>query len=133
MTEENTNSAEIDRLVAAYIRNCLEGRREDFWAWEDVNELCHENPQEGWLIILRLLDYAPSKHALSCIAASPLENMVRKDGSTILLKIEKECKTNKRLLYALTTIYPPQDPAMAAKLEEILNSTKQELKTLCRS
>jgi hypothetical protein len=51
-----------------------------FWAWEQVGRLVCSAPEQGWGVVLELVDTA-SPDALGAIGAGPLEDLIVTYGS----------------------------------------------------
>jgi hypothetical protein len=51
-----------------------------FWAWEEVGRLVCSAPEQGWGVVLELVDTA-SPDALGAIGAGPLEDLIVTYGS----------------------------------------------------
>jgi len=91
----------LDTLAEAYLRN----REEDFWAWEEVDRAVNADINEGWKIVLFLLERAVSDGDVEYVAAGPLEELIDRYGHKALDLVEEECKSNVRLRAALSTVY----------------------------
>lgn len=89
-----------DTLVEAYLRH----RPDDFWAWEEVDRVVKANLNDGWNMILMLLERAASNDAVQYIAAGPLEDLIDLYGHRALDLVEKECRDNSRLRLALSNV-----------------------------
>jgi argininosuccinate lyase len=96
-----SDSANLDNLISAYFRRFTKDCEEDFWAFEEVDDLVRHEPEMAWKMILLLLQQAPSKKALSYVAAGPLEDLIKRHGFNFRERIIGEASRNKRLLYAL--------------------------------
>ena len=110
------------KLVETYYRHCLFNLGEDFWAWNDVMETVYETPEQGWKLILEMLQLAPSSVVISHIAAGPLENLLRYHGEAFIDRVRLECTTNIRLREALSTVLLDQKhDVIVSKIDEILS------------
>lgn len=58
-------------------REDAEADRHGFWAWEAVNEMVRERPEEAWSVITRLVELSPDDRILGNVAAGPLEDLLR--------------------------------------------------------
>jgi len=47
-----------------------------FWAWERVNTLCSNEPEEAFALILAVLAHDRSDRILANLAAGPLEDVL---------------------------------------------------------
>lgn len=50
--------------------------------------LIDESPDDAWLLIRRLVDGAESPHAMQCVAAGPLEDLLCAHGPLVIARIE---------------------------------------------
>src|SRR5262245_7862582 len=53
-----------------------ESDRHGFWAWEAVNALVRDEPEQAWSMILRLVELSPDDRILANVAAGPLEDLL---------------------------------------------------------
>lgn len=91
-----------DDVVEAYFRHYGEKRDDDRWAWEWVHDLVGRDPDEGWALILALVDKAPSDAALAYVAAGPLEDLLKKHGQVVIDRVDAESRKSNRLQLALS-------------------------------
>src|SRR4051794_21393160 len=64
------------RTLAEFSEDDAESDRHGFWAWEVVKTLVREQPEEAWLMILRLVVLSPDDRMLGSVAAGPLEDLL---------------------------------------------------------
>lgn len=64
-----------DQIIDGYFKYQRTQADEDFWAWEEVDALCHDLPS-GLRLTRKLVEAAPSDWSLSLIGAGPLEDLV---------------------------------------------------------
>ena len=78
-------SARSDGEIAvAWIAN-----QESFWAWEEVDRACADDPERAWKLILRILSGTDSPHIIECLGAGPLEDLLAKHGATVIARVEE--------------------------------------------
>lgn len=104
MNEEPTNPTTA-QIVENYFRYQQEHDESLFWAWEEIDCLVHDDPEEGWKLIQELLRRAPSRVAINYVACGPLEDLLKRNGSQFIERVKVQAKNDKRLLYALSGIY----------------------------
>ena len=104
-------------LITTYFRQFKDKRPEDFWAWEDVEELMHGGEEIAFSLIIDLLGEASDKDQIAWVATGPFETLLHQHSPTVIKRIQQEVRRNKRLRYALMCIYVPQ--SMAAEIEAI--------------
>src|ERR1700744_528479 len=90
----------LDMLAEAYLRNL----EEDCWAWEEVHRVVEADLDDGWKLVLLLLERAASERDIQYVAAGPLEELIDRNGHKALDLVEEECKNNTRLRCAIGTV-----------------------------
>jgi hypothetical protein len=78
---------------------------QDFWAWEEVDELVCRDPEAGWRVTHLLLNTASSDEALAYVAAGPLEDLMKKHGLTVIDQVAIAARNDKRLQLALSGVW----------------------------
>jgi hypothetical protein len=94
-----TLGADDERRIEAWFTN-----EENFWAFETMNALVSEQPEQAWPILLRMLEGADEGHVGS-LSAGPLENLLHAHGPLLIDRIAAEARTNEKLRDALTGVY----------------------------
>lgn len=56
-------------LVAGSLRYARDQSEDNFWAWEEVDDLVRSQPEIGWTVVLALVEQAPTPAALAFVAA----------------------------------------------------------------
>jgi hypothetical protein len=95
---------DADELASAYLQYFESKRKEDRWAWSDVDELVRRDADHGWEITRILVNTSTSDEALAFVAAGPLEDLLKKHGLAVIDRIENECNENNRLRMALSGV-----------------------------
>lgn len=108
-------------VVAGYLRYGAHQREEDWWAWEEVNDLAHDAPEVGWELVLRLIDAAPDEHLLFFVAAGPLEDLVCLHGPALIDEMEVAMRQRPRVREAMSGVnLSSADPDVRARIERLL-------------
>jgi len=94
----------LENVADAYLHYCEDQRDEDFWATEEVDRRVSSSCQDGWAITSLLLTKADTDHALGCVAAGPLENLICGYGDEALDTIERAADRNSRIQLALNLV-----------------------------
>src|SRR5690348_3115098 len=97
--------ADSEKIADAYLRYHARKDRADRWAWEVVEKLVDQDPDEGWRITCILVNKAASDEVLAYVAAGPLEDLLKKHGLAVIDRVEEESRNNKRLRLALSGVW----------------------------
>ena len=97
-------ATDITLLVQTWIvyHTDTKANSELFWAWEQVNEAVQNSPEEGWPLILALVDSAPNDPILANVAAGPLEDLIVQHGEQFIERIEVMARQNAKFRKSLT-------------------------------
>jgi hypothetical protein len=60
-----------------------------------------ELPERAWTLIVEIIERAPSDAALGFLAASPLEDLLSKDGPDFIERVEQRALGNAKFRRAL--------------------------------
>lgn len=71
------------------------------WASDRMYSMLEAVPEMAWDIIIELIDRAPSDESLSFFAASPLEDLLSKDGPAFIDRVEQRAVHNVQFRRAL--------------------------------
>lgn len=63
------------------------------------------DPERAWSFILLLIERAPNEHALQCVAAGPLEDLLGKHGATFIDRVEQAAKADQRFKHCLGIVW----------------------------
>ena len=103
-----------DQILSGYYKHQQTNAEEDFWAWEEVDELCHDL-SSGLRITEKLIESAPSDWCLRCIGAGPLENLVDRFELSAVTAIAEIAETSERMQRAILSVNVDDDsPALRA-------------------
>ncbi len=88
-----------ERLIAGWLalqRTAMGSREyEDaFWAFEELDDLCTDSPEDTWEIILGILARGPSDEEIGMLAAGPLEDLLARHGRYVIERVEREASRN---------------------------------------
>ena len=72
--------------------NVLRQQDQHFWAWEQLDEAVRNEPELAWSLILDVLAATEDEFTLSCLAAGPLEDLLRHHGPTFIDRIEQQAQ-----------------------------------------
>jgi len=63
---------------------------DNFWAFEALDDLVSEDPEEGWSMILQILRLDQSPSVMENLSAGPLEDLLAKHGPAFIDRVEAE-------------------------------------------
>lgn len=92
-----------ERLVREYIAygELPFGQDGCGWASDRMYSLLQALPELAWEITVDIIERAPSDDALGFIAASPLEDLLSKDGPEFIDRVETRAAQNRKFARAL--------------------------------
>jgi len=100
-------------VVEDFFRN-FETRNYDEYGWATryLDDLVRDDPQEALSLTLTLIDAAESDKLLAVVAAGPLEDLLTKQGTAVIDRIEEESRRNDKVRLALSGVWGiyPGDP-----------------------
>lgn len=73
----------------------------NFWAHEELADLCESTPEDAWEVILALVKEARSDSLLQAIGAGPLADLMTLHGEEYIAQVEREAAANSRFLRAM--------------------------------
>lgn len=76
-----------------------------FWAFETLESLVLECPDDAWHVILQILDQTENSFVLNNLAAGPLEEVLARHGSRFIFQAEKEAQKNERFKELLLGVW----------------------------
>jgi len=85
--------------VDAWIRMTQAGSgsqvyEDNFWAFEVLDDLLSEDPEEGWPTILQILQKDQSPSIMENLSAGPLEDLLARHGPAFIDRVEAEAAHN---------------------------------------
>jgi hypothetical protein len=81
-----------------------------YYAWEALLLLITENPENAWIIILKIINMSDDARVISNLSAGPLEDFISQHGDNFYDQISLEAKRNKKFLTALSGVWQNQTP-----------------------
>ena len=99
-----------------------ESRPSDFWAFVEVDALVKHHPEQGFQLILDLLQSCQNEFAISYIATGPLENLLNHNSVEIWELVRDEAERNERLKKALFTVLLDAKNPIGKELDQFLSS-----------
>lgn len=92
-----------ERLVREYIAygEAPPGQEKWGWASDRMFSLLGSLPELAWELIVDMIERAPSDASLGFIAASPLEDLLSKDGPDFIDRVEKRALESAQFRRAL--------------------------------
>jgi Family of unknown function (DUF6869) len=64
------------------------------WAYDTVFDMTHDDPEQGWLMILEILRRDHGVAVLEVLSAGPLEDLLANHGSSFIDRVEIEARHN---------------------------------------
>jgi len=92
-----------ERLMREYIGYAEARPGEETWGWAShrMYAILEGAPELAWTLIVEMLDRAPSDNSLGLLAASPLEDLLSKDGAAFIDRVEVRAANNPKFRRAL--------------------------------
>jgi hypothetical protein len=93
------------RALSEFRDEDAETDRHGFWAWEAVNTLVRERPEEAWLMILNLVELSPDDRTLANVAAGPLEDLLGLQPHEFIDRVEHQSRTDPKFRRCLSGVW----------------------------
>lgn len=106
------------RLAKAYLEYYLHHGEGDFRTWMQVEEIVRRDPDEGWLLVLALVDAARNHEELMYVAAGPLEEFLIRHGQRKLADLTAAAQGSRKLRRALAGVWGRED--MSGEVRRVL-------------
>jgi len=116
-------------LVGDWIRYQLEKRQGSdarFAAWEQVDAIVHDDPEQGWALTLALVEAAPDDEVLANVAAGPLEDLLSRSFDILIGRVEARAQRDPRFCRCLTAVWG-LPPALQAQLAKYTSTVEDPL------
>jgi hypothetical protein len=94
-----------EEIADIYLRHWELKQDEDFWAFQEADEIVRYDPERGWRLTRLLISKATSDEALGYVAAGPLEDLIHSRGSEFMETVASAARNDKRLQLALTGVW----------------------------
>jgi hypothetical protein len=80
-----------ERLIQEYVGYGEAPPGHESWGWasDRMYSLLEALPELAWELLLEMIERAPSDRSLSFLAASPLEDLLSKDGPSFISRVEQ--------------------------------------------
>jgi hypothetical protein len=78
---------------------------ENFWAYEQLDNFIHNDPQQALDVILKVIEINSSELILSNLGAGPIEDLMCYKGNEVISKIKDEAKGNANFKKALASTW----------------------------
>lgn len=92
-------------LADAYLENMRTSSKESFWAYEDVLEACTCELERGVQVTLALIAAARDDGELACIAAGPVEDLLKSHGLRAIEPLEAAAEASEKVRTALDGVW----------------------------
>ena len=73
-----------------------------FWAFSFLDDLTSDHPEESYEVILKILKKEIPEEMIVSLGCGALESLLSYNGERIIDRLEKDIKSNPKLLQALT-------------------------------
>jgi len=85
-----------ERLIREYIAYGEAPPGEENWGWasDRMHSLLEALPELAWEVLIEMIQRAPSDSSLGFLAASPLEDLLSKDGQSFIARAEQHAVEN---------------------------------------
>lgn len=93
---DSTESTKIAQAWIEFQRN--------WWAYDKLDDLCRQDPDAAWLVIVDMLEIVESVELLEDIAVGPLEDFIAAYALEYFDAIEALSKSNETFAKALTFV-----------------------------
>jgi len=94
-----------EQVVDSYLRHYALKQDQDFWAFDEVNQLVRRDPLAGWRVTCLLIKKASCDEALAYIAAGPLEDLLAFHGPGVIEHVTVAARADERLQLALSGVW----------------------------
>jgi len=83
-----------ERLIQEYIAYGESPSGLENWGWasDRMYSLLENLPEVAWNLIVEMIDRCPSDRSLGFVAASPLEDLLSKDGPAFIARVEQRAR-----------------------------------------
>ncbi len=115
------NDADLEAWALAYIEGVQDPTRfkDDHPLWWAIERL-HDSstdPEDIWLVILRVLAKSPPEEVLGVVAAGPLEDLIHYKGDDFIDRIELLARRDPAFRLLLRGVWESGSPAVWDRVE----------------
>ncbi len=113
----NYQEQTMDENESKHIAEAWLDFQRNWWAWDKLDELCRQDAQGAWAVLIDLVEMADSKPLLEDIGVGPLEDFINYYAAECIDAIEAAAMSSVRLSQALShaQLRDPTHP-MAARI-----------------
>ena len=104
-------------LILSWIENA-----QSFDAWEEVNEMVADHPEEAWRLIREMIDVAPNDLLLFGVAAGPLEDLLHRHGKAFAARVKKAAATDSQFHKCLAGVWLSKPKWLARSIGQSLTA-----------
>ena len=111
---------DLNTIADTYLRHHQAHSDEDFWAWQEVEDIVRSGDLDlAWQVTLLLLRKAPND-SLGYVAAGPLEDLIDGYGDQALDLVEEACDGDTRLQFALSGVWLLPDSPVVGRFRALM-------------
>src|SRR4051794_11157068 len=85
------------------------GYEKHSWAVDEIIDLAADQPDELWLIILRILEIDSSEEIVKAVGAGPLEDLMVQHGEKLIDKVEDQASKSGAFKAAMKGVWLDSD------------------------
>ena len=93
-----------------YLANGSPERGRLFWAWERVNKLATDEPEEALAFVRAVLAHDRSDRVVENLAAGPLEDLLARHPYRMIEAVEAEARANPHFAHLLGGVWQNEMP-----------------------
>src|ERR1700677_4481122 len=94
-----------EQVVDSYLRHYAFKEEQDFWAFDEVNQIVRRDPAAGLRLTCLLVNQTTSDEALAYVAAGPLEDLLTFHGPLFIDHVAVAARADERLQLALSGVW----------------------------
>lgn len=79
-----------------------------FWAWQQLTDMCEEDPETAWNVIQEILVTDQSNNILASVGAGPFEDLMARHGAQFIDRVERGARSEKAFRRMLGTVWKTQ-------------------------
>lgn len=99
-----------DELVATWVQYYLHKKDSDFWAFEQMEELVQNEPENAWNCILKIMYMNSSDTVLGNLSAGPLEELLFNHGGGFIDRVETLARQNPKFTKLIKGVWVSEMP-----------------------
>jgi len=118
------NYTDEDLIEACLLQSASEGNESHEWAFSELVDLVHEQPERAWQIILALTDRARDPDSVALIAAGPMEDLLSEHGPAFIARVEERAAADPKFNHMLGGVWRLE---MTQDVRSRLNKARKEI------